>query len=173
MKHARSFGFDALESRMLLSSGHDTAAHHAARADAATGAALVLSGTLTVDNRAAIMQTDAESDSINQTPVSGDLGALGEVHGVWTETFDTYGDYIGPDTIALHSSKGTIVVDFNDQNILQSRAVKKGPATYEYAQRVQGGTDAFVHTSETGTLVLTTNAPRTSIATMQFETGKP
>ncbi len=104
MKPARSFGFEALESRMLLSSGHVTSAHHAARADAATD--LVLSGTLTVNNRAAIMESDAEGDSINETPVSGTLGALGEVHGVWTETFDAYGDYVGPDTIALSQFEG-------------------------------------------------------------------
>jgi hypothetical protein len=172
MKHARLFGFDALESRMLLSSGHVTAAHHGVRANAATGGALVLSGTLTVDNRAAIMQTDAEDESINQTPVSGDLGALGEVHGVWTETFDAYGDYIGPDTIALHSSKGTIVVAFNDQNVLHSHAVKKGSVTMDYAQRAQGETGAYAHASETGTLVLATNKLQTSVASMQLETGK-
>ncbi len=57
--------------------------------------------------------------------------------------------------------------------MLHGHAVKNGPANYEYTQRVQGGSGAYAHAAETGTLVLTTNAPRTSIATMEFETGKP
>jgi hypothetical protein len=172
MKPSRSFGFETLESRMLLSSGQVTAARRAARADRAAASAVVLSGTLTVISKNAIMETDDDDDSINETPVSGTLGALGAVHGVWTESYDEYGDYLPPDTIALHNSKGTIVLAFNDQNMLHSGADKKGPETFEYAEHVQSGTGAYAHASETGSLVLTTNTTRTDIATMQFEPGK-
>ncbi len=170
MKHVRSFGFEALETRMLLSRGHVATAHHA-RAVAAP-APVVLDGTLSVDSGAAVVEMDDEGDSITETPVSGQLGALGEVHGVWDETFDEYGDYLGPDTIELHNAKGTIVIGFNDQAEMHVHKVAHGSVSYEYAQRFITGAGAYARASETGTIDLVTDTPRTSIQSMEIQTGK-
>jgi len=173
MNQARSFGFEALEARMLLSTGH-VAATHAAREVAAPAAQLMLDGTLTVDNRAAVMVADTNVDggSTTATPVSGQFATLGTVRGVWDESIDAYGDYVGPDTITLRSPKGTIVIAFSEQSLLHTHTVAHGSANYEYPQREISGAGAYAHSSEKGTIELTTSNARTSIVSMQLQTGK-
>ena len=108
MSRVHSLGFEALESRELLSRAHPAIAHAAkdhAR-PAAVGAPLVLSGTLTVNNRAATTNQNLDGGYTNSVPVSGQLSGLGQVSGVWYESTDSYGDYLGPDTITLHARRG-------------------------------------------------------------------
>ena len=78
--------------------------------------AVVLNGTLNVDNNPSAASTVQNEDGSTTTsvPVAGQLTGLGEVHGIWNETVDSFGDYEGPDTLTLHASKGALVVAFND-----------------------------------------------------------
>ena len=96
MSHVRSLCFEALEERKLLSRGHIVA--HAKHAAVATP--LVLNGTLTVDNKATTTSMDDQGDTTTSIPVAGQLGTLGEVRGIWNESADSEGDYLGPDTTA-------------------------------------------------------------------------
>ena len=121
MKHVHSLRFESLEARQLLSRAHVlVAVAHAARPPATP---VVLNGTLTVDNNPDASSTirNAETTTTNEdgfmttsVPVAGQLGALGQIHGIWDETVDSFGDYEGPDTLTLHASNGTLVVAFNN-----------------------------------------------------------
>jgi hypothetical protein len=167
MNHGRCLGFETLEARMLLSRGHALA--HARAAVIATP--LQLNGTLAVDAQAAILNMNVDGSTTSETPVAGQLGSLGEVHGTWYESFDEYGDYLGPDTVSLHNSKGTIVIAFNDQKQVRTHKTAHGPISYVYAQRVQGGSGAYAHAAETGTIELTTGGARKNIQSMEIQTG--
>lgn len=170
MKHTRSIGFEALEGRMLLSTAH-VARDRAPRRET-VAVPLVLTGTLAVDSTAATTATDDMGDSINETPVAGNLGTLGKVRGTWYETFDQYGDYMGPDTIQLRNAKGTVVVAFNDQDATSAHGTKHGAESYVYPQRGLAGGGAIGRGEETGTVELNTNPGRTSIQTMVITTEK-
>ena len=109
MRHLRSLCFESLEERKLLSRAHFGA--HVRPAVTATS--LVLTGTLRVHNNAATTSTDAQGDVMTSTPVVGQLGTMGPVRGTWNETSGQYGDYMGPDTLQLHTSKGSFIVAFS------------------------------------------------------------
>ena len=69
---------------------------HVAVAHAARGCApLVLNGTLTLDNNPDTSSTirSAQGSMTTSLPVAGQLGTLGQVHGIWEETVDAHGDY--------------------------------------------------------------------------------
>jgi hypothetical protein len=161
MKHVHSLRFEALDTRQLLSTAHVAVAHAAA-------APLVLNGTLTVDNNPDVSSTTMNVDGSMTTsvPVAGQLGALGQVHGVWRETVDAYGDYEGPDELILHGAKGSFGVGFNDAHSKPAHAKVRGAITYEHAQRVLGGAGAYAKESESGSIELTTNAARTHIVSL-------
>ncbi len=170
MKHVHSLRFETLEARQLLSRAHVHAAVvHAAR-PAATP--VVLNGTLNVDNNpnATTTTTNEDGSMTTSMPVAGQLGALGEVHGIWDETVDSFGNYEGPDTLTLHDSKGAFAVAFNNENSPRA-GVKVGSAiSYEHPQILYGGNGAYARASESGTIELTTNAARTEIVSMTLHT---
>jgi hypothetical protein len=170
MKRVRSLRFEALEARQLLSMAHV----HAAVAHAARPAAtpVVLNGTLTVDNNpnATTTTTNEDGSMTTSVPVAGKLTGLGEVHGIWDETVDSFGDYEGPDTLILHASNGALGVAFNNENASAANVKVRGAVSYEHPQVVLGGNGAYARPSENGTIELTTNAARTQIVSMTLHT---
>ena len=113
MRRSRFICFDALEERKLLSGARHVTAH----AKPAVGTTpLVLNGTLTVVNTDQTTTEDEDGDVTTSTPVVGQLGILGKVHGIWNESADEFGGYEGPDTIQLRTAKGTFIVAFSEQN---------------------------------------------------------
>jgi hypothetical protein len=169
MKHAHSLRFETLEARQLLSRGHHVAVPHAARP---TAPPVVLNGTLNVDDKPSATTTITNEDGSMTTsvPVAGQLGALGQVHGIWNETVDSFGDYEGPDTLTLHAPQGTVAVAFNNEGSPRVSSKVRGAISYEHPQMVYSGTGAYVRTSESGTIELTTNAARTEIVSMTLHT---
>src|SRR5271166_2434893 len=116
MKRVHSLRFEALEARQLLSRAHVHVA--VARAGRPALTPVVLNGALNVDNNPIATTTTQNEDGSMTTsvPVTGQLGALGDVRGIWNETVDSFGDYEGPDTLTLHTSNGALVVAFNNAN---------------------------------------------------------
>jgi hypothetical protein len=167
MSRVHSLRFDSLETRTLLSKAHP-AMHHAAPAVAA--APLVLDGKLTVDANAVSTTMNEDGSTTTSLPVAGRLGSLGVVHGVWNESVDEYGDYIGPDTLRLHTSNGAFVLTFNDQNSGPAHASGHGTVYYEHLQRVYAGTGAYAGDSESGSIKLFTNPSRTSVVSIELST---
>ena len=166
MRHVRSLCLEALEERKLLSRGQIVA--HAKHAVVATP--LVLSGTLTVKNTRTTVTMDEQGDTTTSTPVSGQLGTLGEVRGIWNESADSEGDYVGPDTLQLHNAKGTFNVAFNADNPGQLHRIAGGGVYYQHPQLVSGGTRAYARVKESGTIELTTNTARTAVESMTLTT---
>jgi hypothetical protein len=162
MNRLRTLGYDALEDRKLLSTAHVSA--HSRPAIVVTP--LVLNGTLTADSKAATTTMDEEGDTTTMIPVAGQLGALGEVRGTWSETQDEYGDYMGPDTVRLHDSNGTFVVAFSEQNTKTFHHLAGGTLESVHPEHTSEGSGAYVHSKGSGTIALTTNAARTAIQTM-------
>ena len=104
------------------------------------GAPIALDGTLTVDNKGASSTTERGRGSTTSTPVAGSiLRSLGEVHGVWNQTVDSFGDYEGPDTIVLRNSKGAIAIEFNNGKPGIVHKVGKGAVADQLTQRFAEG----------------------------------
>jgi hypothetical protein len=158
MSRAHSLRFDALETRALLSGAH--AAH------AAVAAPLVLNGTLTADNQAAATNTNLDGGYTTSVPVSGQLNGLGKVHGVWYESTDAYGDYLGPDTVTLHGSQGSFTIAFS--NATPGPAHRAGPHSvyYQHAQRLSSGSGAYAKAKENGAIDLNMNAAHTTVESL-------
>jgi hypothetical protein len=170
MKHVHSLRFESLEARQLLSRAHvHVAVAHALRPPATP---VVLNGTLNVDNNpnATTTTTNEDGSMTTSVPVAGQLGALGEVHGIWDESVDSFGDYEGPDTLTLHDSNGALVVAFNNASSTPADVKVRGAVSYEHPQMVYGGTGAYARASESGSIELTTNAARTQIVSMTLHT---
>ena len=166
MSHVRSLCFDALEERKLLSAGHIVA--HPKHAVVATP--LVLNGTLAVDSKGTTTSMDEQGDTTTSTPVAGQLGTLGKVRGVWNESADSEGDYLGPDTLQLHNAKGSFTVAFNADNPGQLHRIAGGGVYYEHPQLVSGGARAYARAKESGSIELTTNTVRTVVESMTITT---
>ena len=58
--------------------------------------------------------TNLDGGYTTSVPVSGQLNGLGQVHGVWYESTDQFGDYLGPDTITLHDAQGGFTIAFSN-----------------------------------------------------------
>jgi hypothetical protein len=170
MRHVHPLRFDALEARKLLSRAHIAVTHHPA---AAVATPLVLSGTLAVNNNAASTTMNPDGSSTTSIPVAGKLGALGEVRGVWNETVDSFGNISGPDTLRLHDPKGTLVIAISAQNSGRARLVGHGAVAYQRAQRFYGGTGAYAHGSESGSVELITNDAKSHVVSLVFDTQNP
>ena len=128
MSHVHSLHFESLEARELLSTTHPAAAH-AAKAHAKAAVAtvpLVLDGTLTVNNSEAISDENLDGGYTTSVPVSRAARALGQVTGVWYESTDAYGDYLGPDTITLHGAQGAFTIAFNN-GVFRTRPPHRPP----------------------------------------------
>jgi hypothetical protein len=164
MKHSHWPDFEALEARKLLSRAHAAIAH----AQPAAAGPIVLNGTLTVDNKAATTEMNADGSSTTVFPVSGQLGALGTVHGLWDNSVDAYGDYLGPDTLSVHNAKGGVLLTFNNQNTSGGHAPVHGPASYTHTQRLDRATGAYGRASETGTITLATNKARSLVVSLSL-----
>jgi hypothetical protein len=169
MKRVHSLRFETLEGRQMLSTVHPAIAHHAR----AAGISLVLNGTLMVDNNPnAMLQTsNIDGSTTTSIPISGQLGTVGKVRGVWEETADQFGDYEGPDTLILHDAKGSFGVTFNNQNARPMQAKAHGAVTYQHAQTVPGGNGAYARATESGTIELTTNAARSKVVSLTLQTN--
>jgi hypothetical protein len=168
MNRAHSLRFDTLEARELLS-GVRAARTHAAGAHAApasVGAPLVLAGTLTADQHAATTTMNMDGGYTSSVPVSGQLSGLGQVHGVWSESTDVYGQYLGPDTVTLHGSQGSFTMAFS--NATPGPAHRTGPHSvyYRHAQRLSGGTGAYARAKESGTIDLNLNASHSTVESL-------
>jgi hypothetical protein len=166
MSQARSLCFDALEERKLLSRGHVVA--HVRHAPVAVP--LVISGTLTVSTKGSTTTMDEQGDTTTSTPVSGQLGALGNFRGIWNESDDTEGDYEGPDTIQLHNAKGSFIIAFNADNPGQQHREAGGILQYDHSQILYSGKGAYARGKESGSIALTTNAARSIVETMTIST---
>jgi hypothetical protein len=166
MRRVRSLSFEPLEERKLLSRAH--VAVHSKPAVATT--ALVFNGTLRVDNNAATMSEDDEGDTTTSTPVSGQLGPLGQVRGIWNTSDDEYGDYLGPDTLQLRTAKGTFVVAFSEQNTDSASHLHGGATDTVDPQLGSVGTGAYAHERESGTIGLTSNSARNEIVSLTLTT---
>jgi hypothetical protein len=169
MNHVHRPDLEILEARKLLSQAHVAVAVAHAHATPAAAGPIMLNGTLTVDNKHATSMTNVDGSSTSVVPVSGQIGALGAVHGVWDNSVDTYGDYAGPDTLSLHNSKGSIVLTFNEQNAGGGHALGHGAVTYMHTQRLYRGSGAYAGASESGTIALATNKARSLIASMTLQ----
>jgi hypothetical protein len=161
MRHVHCPGFDALESRKLLTKAHPLA----------PAVVLALSGTLAVDNNASYVTEDAEGDTTTTTPVAGVLGTLGKVRGLWNKTFDAYGDYLGPDTLQLHNTHGTFVIAFDTTNPGKVRRLGRGIITYQIPQHVRSGTLAYARASESGSIELFGDTSKTLVDKMTLSAG--
>jgi hypothetical protein len=171
MSRVHSLRFDALEARELLSGAHAARAHAAGAhaRPAAVGAPLVLDGTLIADNRAATTNTNMDGGYTTSVPVSGQLSGLGKVHGVWYESTDAYGDYVGPDTVTLHGSQGSLTIAFS--NATPGPARKDGPTVfYEHAQRFDGGSGAYAGAAEKGSIDLNMDPKHTTVVSLTLNT---
>ena len=162
MNHVHSLRFEALEARELLSGAHAARAH--ARS-AAVGAPLVLEGTLTANNRAASTNMNMDGGYTTSVPVSGQLSGVGQVHGLWYESTDEYGDYLGPDTVTLNGSQGSFTIAFS--NATSGPAHKNGRTVfYQHAQRLDGGSGAYAGATEKGSIDLNMNPKHTTVVSM-------
>jgi hypothetical protein len=166
MRHVRSLDFDALETRQLLTKAHLVA--HSAPAVAMVP--LVLDGTLAVDNSATSTTMNDDGGTTTSIPVAGVLAGLGKVRGIWNESVDSFGDYVGPDTIQLHDPHGTFVVAFSTANPGKAQRTAQGTVFHEVAQRVHGGTGTYAKASESGTIELNTNPARTLVKSLTMNT---
>lgn len=169
MSHVRTLCFDHLEARKLLTKVHHGAVHKAA---AVVAVPLVLDGTLTVNNKDAMQNMDTGTATTTSTavPIAGKLGSLGHVTGVWEETTDEYGDYLGPDMLLLHSSQGSFIVAFNDATSGPSYKNSNGTIYYQHDQHTGDPTGAFAGESESGTLNLNMNHARTEVESITLDT---
>ena len=167
MSHVRSLHFDSLEARKLLTKTHLATVHSV---PAVVAAPLVLSGTLTVDNKAGTSMTNLDGSTTNMVPVAGRLGALGEVRGVWNESLDSFGDYEGPDIIQLHAAKGTFTITFSNATPGPTHTTAAGAVYYQHSQRAGLGTGVFKSESETGSIQLVLNHAKTVVQSMVLDT---
>jgi hypothetical protein len=150
---------------MLLSHAHHPSLH-------AATVPLAYTGTLTVDNAAAVMVDNGDGSTTTQTPVTGELGVLGAVHGVWTVSDDSTGSYLGPDTLQVHNASGAVVMAFDESSPGPIHRVKHGPASSEHGLQVVGGAGAYAHSTGSGAVTMTTNTARTLTATLTLGPGK-
>ena len=167
MSRVHPLRFDALEARELLTAARAAAAR--AR-PAIVAAPVVLDGTLAVNDRAASMIENADGTSTVSVPVSGPLGPLGEVRGVWNETVDTFGDITGLDALRLRNAKGTLVVAFDNETPGKPQPGAKGTVFVEDLQRVFSGTGAYARATETGSIEIVSNAARTVVKDLSLHT---
>jgi hypothetical protein len=162
MRRACSPSLEALEGRELLSGVH---AAHAVRPKIHTGVPLALDGTLTLRYKQATTNQNPDGSSTLAVPVSGTLAGLGTVHGMWNESTNAYGNYDGPDTLALHTPQGVVVLAFN--NASHGPAHKAGETLfYQHPQKLIATTGAYAGDTESGTINLNSNAARNQIASV-------
>lgn len=164
MNRVRTLQFESLEGRQLLSVAHAAHAAHA-KPHHAPATPLVINGTLTVNNKEALTNTNLDDGYTTSVPITGQLGGVGEVHGLWYESTDEYGDYLGPDTITLHGARGAFTITFS--NATSGPAHKNGTTvSYEHPQIISGGSGAYAHVTESGSIDLNENSAHTEVVSI-------
>jgi hypothetical protein len=161
MSRVHSLLFDALEDRELLSTTHHAAKAHAKPATAS--APPMLNGTLTVNNSQELQSEDIEGGMTISVPVTGQLGALGQVSGDWYESSGSTAGYVGPDTITLHGGNGAISLAFNDGTSGPPHRVGPHSVYYQHPLRIVGGTGTYAGYTGSGTIDLNMNAAHTEV----------
>jgi hypothetical protein len=163
MTHVRSLRFEILEGRQFLSTAHVAAAH----ATPAFAPALVLNGTLTLDNNpGASTIRNGEGEATTSVPVAGQLGTLGQVDGTCDETVHVHGDHAALDELILRNAKGSIIVAFTQP--AHTKALSG--VSFERTQVVWGGTGVYAGATERGSVEVTTNAAGTQVVSLTLQT---
>jgi hypothetical protein len=168
MSHVRALGFDALETRKLLTRSHVLTPHTTPMTVATP---VVLDGTLAVDNSEANSITNPDGSTTTSTPVAGRLGALGKVRGLWNQTVDEFGDIDGPNVLRLAVPKGALIVTFSTVTAVKAHPAAHGAVYYPRAQQVFTGTGAYTGATESGMIDLTTNHSRSEIVSLVLTTA--
>jgi hypothetical protein len=160
MSRVHSLHFESLEARELLSTAHAAKPHTKA---AVATVPLVLDGTVNVNNSEALSDENLDGGYTTSVPVTGQLGALGQVTGVWYESSDEYGDYLGPDTITFHDGQGAFTIAFNNGS--SGPAHRTGPHSvyYQHKLQIEGGTGAYSGDTGSGTIDLNMNRAHTEV----------
>jgi hypothetical protein len=163
MPRTRLIAFENLESRRLMASAHMVAAAHHSIASP-----LPLDSLLVVDQSAGSTTPNADGSYTTSTPVSGIIPGLGKVHGDWNESVDPYGNYLGPDSLQLSAPGGSVTLEFSAGNLgkIHKYPAPIGDAFAPLAQQLAGGSGAYRHVSERGTIQLITNANKDVVARM-------
>ncbi len=175
MSHARSLDFDDLEGRKLLTAAHHAAVHpdhRPASAAAHVAGPIALDGTLVVDAKAAKTSTDAYGDLTKETPVHGFLNGIGAVHGIWAESADLNGTYLGPDKIQLNTPRGSFMIAFDDTTFGQGIQTPQGTVYDVAAQQLVDGTGAFARVSESGSIQQATNANESVVQSFTLSSNR-
>jgi hypothetical protein len=168
MRRSYSLRFDVLEAKQLLAA--HVAAAHAKPKTTPVAVPLVLNGTLAVDPKGATQTENVDGSSTTSTPVSGQLGALGQVRGVWNESVDMMGDVTGIDALRLRNAQGTLVIGFDNSAPGKPRPGGHGTAYIEDAQHVYTGTGAYAHGTEAGSIQIVSNARQTAVKDLVLHT---
>ena len=116
------------------------------------------------------MIENADGTTTVSVPVSGLLGPLGEVRGVWNETVDTFGDITGIDVLRLRNPKGTLIVAFDNETPGKPQSAGKGTVFVEDAQRLYASTGAYAGSTETGSVEIISNAAQTVVKGLTLHT---
>jgi hypothetical protein len=166
MRRVRSFRVEALEPRKLLTKAHAVAVHPA------PAAPLVLNGTLLVDTnpKATTTKVNPDSGSTTSVRVTGTLGALGAVQGVWNETVDVNGNSEGADVLRLRNAAGSVIVAFNDTGTARAMPAGHGAESAMYAQNLFNATGAYAGTAEKGSIQLVTNRAHSEVTSLVLHT---
>jgi hypothetical protein len=169
MRHVLSRRFDALEARKLLSTAH------VAAATPAPATALVLNGPLAVDVKSPTAIDNLDGSITTSVSISGRFGALGKGFGVWNDSVDELGDYLGPDTLVLkfdnHYSKGTITLEFNNVNTGKAHPMGHGQGYFQHAERFESGTGDFANASQKGSVNVIVNSKNGTVEGLSLVTA--
>jgi hypothetical protein len=167
MRRVLSLRFDSLEARKLLSTAHITATPPATP--------LVLDGSLAVDVKAANAVDNLDGSITTSVPISGRFGALGKGNGVWNDTVDELGDYLGPDTLVLkfnnHLSKGTITLQFNNVNSGKAHPMGHGLGYFQHIEHLESGTGDLAHATQTGSVNVIVSARNGAVEGLSLVTA--
>jgi hypothetical protein len=131
----------------------------------------MLAGTLTVVNRAANTSPNLAGGDTTSAPVKGQLAGLGQVHGVWYESTDSFGNYLGPDTVTLRDAQGAFTIAFS--NAMPGPAHSNGPHAvyYQHAQHVISSSGTYAGATESGSIDLNMNAAHTTVVSMTLSSS--
>jgi hypothetical protein len=169
MRRDRSIQFDNLEARKLLTTAQVAAVHPVVPVN--------LNGTLTVNVNDSSQSENIDSSWTTTVPVSGTLDGYGKVKGVWSTSIDQLGDYDGPDTIQLtlqsKTEKGSLTIDFNNNNPGKPTKVSTGLGFYQHGQQLASGSGVFAHTSENGSIELMDNLKKGDVTSIVLITVPP
>lgn len=185
MRPNRPLSFDGLEGRQLLSAARPLGAPSLAGGTVhamVSSLPLDLSGTLTVNPQGKQAYYDPSGDTDVSMPIRGTLAGVGAVRGFWVQSQDANGNLDGPDELQLRNAKGAVTISFNNPIAAGGSAAARvkanssgpgGQATVAISadQHVTGGSKAYNHAAESGTVVLTVANSGRSIRSLVLATN--